>query len=289
MIIGKKYPVKFTSLIIALITLNSCSIFEPASPVASYIHIDSIYLITDYPTQGSSSSKITDAWILYDNVYLGTFPLPADIPLIGEGPHSLIIKAGVINNGISGTRSSYAKYSSFDTTIVLTANQKVSISPFVTYGNAIEFPQIEDFDDASLSLSSSGNGNTPLEISQQSDSNSFEGNSGIATLNDTNTIFEVASAAAFALPLSVPTYLELNYKCDIDFDIGVYITSTGGILKVPLLSVRASSEWKKIYVGLSDLGGVSAGGIDYKIYLHAEKTSAFETAKLYFDNLKVVY
>lgn len=276
-------------LILLISTCYSCSIFEPASPVASYIHIDSITLSTDYPTQGSNSGRIVDAWVIYDNEYIGTFPLPADIPLIGEGTHHIQISGGIIDNGIAATRSAYTKLKSFDTTMTLTAGNNISISPVVRYGTAVQFPQLEDFDDASLSLEKTNAGTVPLVITPQSDPNAFEGNSGMVTLTDTATVMELASVSPFFLPLTVPAYLELNYKCDIDFEIGVFVTTVNGILKTRLLSVRSSGEWKKIYVSLSDLGGTTSNGIDYKIYLHAEKPTSLATAELFFDNLKVVY
>jgi hypothetical protein len=56
-----------------------------------------------------------------------------------------------------------------------------------------------------------------------------------------------------------------------------------------LLNIRPSSTWKKIYVNISELGGVTSGNVFYKIYLKATKSSSVSTATLYFDNLKVLY
>ena len=197
----KKFFNKFFFFyILIFISISACTLFEPVSPVASYIHIDAIRVQTDYLTQGSNSSTITDAWVIYDNKYLGTFPLPADIPLIGEGLHNIIIRGGIIENGIFATRAAYPKYTSFDTTLILSSTDKIFLSPSITYVSGNNFPQIEDFDDASLSLVTTTAGTAPLSITQQSDSNSFEGNSGSTILNDSNTVFEVASSTAFALP-----------------------------------------------------------------------------------------
>ena len=273
-----------------LATIFSCTLFEPVSPIASYIHIDTISIKTDYATQGSHSNKITDAWVLYDNKYLGTFPLPADIPLIGEGAHNITIRAGILENGILSTRTSYPKYTSFDTSVVLSVKEKTNFSPVVTYGSGVNFPQIEDFDDASLSLITTSSGTAPLVITPPSDPNSFEGNSGNVTLDENHPVFEVASSGAFLLPLNTPSFVELNYKGDNDFTIGVFVTTSNGIIKKYLLSVRASSTWKKIYVTLSALlGDAMSNGLDYKIYLHADKNPLLSSANIYFDNLKVVY
>jgi len=285
----KKVFYKFVILLLFINLMYSCTLFEPTSPIASYIHIDSVILQTDYATQGSNSNRIVDVWVVYDNLYLGTFPLPADIPLIGDGMHNIKIKAGILENGISGSRSAYVKYTTFDTTIALSTTNKSTFTPVVGYGEANVFPQIEDFDDASLSLITTTTGNVQLLITSLSDTNSFEGNSGVATLDENHPVFEVATSTPFALPLSVPSYMELNYKGEQDFEVGVFITTSGGIIKSSLLTIRSSSVWKKIYINLSNLGGVATDGINYKVYLHAEKPASLTTSSLYFDNLKVVY
>lgn len=284
-----KYIKIISLLLLTISMLFSCAVFEPASPAASYIHIDSIDLNTNYPSQGSNANKINDAWVIFDNKYLGTFPLPADIPLIGEGTHTISIKAGIIENGISGIRSAYPKYSAFDSTIVLSTTNTTKLNPVVAYGSGLQFPQLEDFEDASLSLVMTTAGTVPLVVTQLSDPNAFEGNSGKATLDGTNSIFEVASSNPFILPLNTPSYMELNYKGDASFNIGVYITTVNGIIKSDLLNVKETTVWKKIYVNLSDIGGVLSEGLNYKIYLHAEKPATLTTADVYFDNLKVVY
>lgn len=284
-----KGNLKFFLLTIFIGSISSCSLIDPASPTASYLHIDSISFTTNYPVEGSQSKKITDAWILYDNKYLGTFPLPATIPLMGEGNHKISIKGGIIENGISGSRAAYPMFASFDTIVNLVAKNTLSVSPVVTYKSGTVFPQLEDFDDASLTLVTTNIDYAPLTITSSGDPYAFEGNSGKVTMDANKPVFEVASSAAFTLPTNIPVYVELNYKSDVDFSIGAFQTSTSGVFKTDLLSVRASSEWKKIYVTYSELGGVEVGAINYKLYLHAEKGSNLTTADLYIDNLKVLY
>jgi hypothetical protein len=285
-----KNKVRFIFTLILLVTgFYSCSLFEPASPTASYLRIDSLYLQTDYPLQGSDNSRITDVWVFYDKAYLGTFPLPATIPLAGEGNHEVSVRGGIIQNGISGSRAAYPKLVSFDTTMNLVAKDTVFLSPPLAYFSGVEFPQLEDFDDASLSLVSTNVDFAPLVITSNGDPGALEGNSGKVTLDANKPTFEVASSAAFGLPINTPVYLELNYKGDVDFSIGVFQTTGGGIIKSDLLSLRATSAWKKVYVTISELGGISTNALDYKIYLHAEKGSVLTSADLYFDNLKVLY
>lgn len=271
------------------IVLNSCSVFEPESPAASYIRIDQFTLLTDSIDQGSNSNRITDAWVIYDNEYLGTFPLPAQIPLIGEGNHSIIVKAGIVENGISGIRSAYPKYASFEKSLALTAGNTIPLQPEIRYISSATFPQIENFDDNSVSMDTTSNGNTALLITPANDPNALEGHSGWVTLDANHSVFEAASSTPFSLPLSTPSYLELNYKTDCDFTIGVFISTSFSIVKSELIHVIQTDVWKKIYVNLSTLGGVTTEGIEYKVYLRSVKPPAQAIANLYFDNLKVVY
>jgi hypothetical protein len=278
-----------SGLLAAAVNFQGCSILEPAVPAASYVHIDSISLTTDNATQGSNASYIPDAWVIYDNNFLGTFPLPADIPLIGEGTHDLLIKGGVIENGVAGTRSAYPKYQAYHVSVDLRAGEKVNLHPHIVYEPNSHFKQIEDFDDANLSMVSTDTTYAPLGITALNDPNSFEGNSGVVTVDASHTFFELASAVPYALPLEPPTYVELNYKSDITFSVGIFITSTAGILKTNLIDFRPTITWKKTYISLNDLGVIQNVAIDYKIILSGTKPSDQTSGKIYFDNLKVLY
>lgn len=273
-----------------LCALTSCSLVDPASPEAGYIEIDSIPLTTDELTQGSSSAAITDAWIILDDGYLGTFPLPAKIPVIGNGNKKIILKAGIIENGIASVRSAYPKYISYDTTVLITPGKTTKLKPSISYYPTSVFPQLEDFNDASLTLVSTSSSSINLQVTSSGDPNAFEGNSGIVTLDNNHTIFEAATSTLIQFSQIVPTYIELNYKSDNDFTIGVYVTTaSGGVEKRTLLSLRSSSVWKKVYISVADLGGMATNALGYKVFVRCEKNSALTTATLYLDNLKVVY
>lgn len=281
---------RILAIIISACTLNACSVFEPASPEAGFLQIDSFQFVTNPDSQGSSSNGITDAWIIVDNKYLGTFPLPAKIPIIGKGPKSLIVRAGVIENGIAATRSAFPKYTSFDTTVNIVPGNTTKINPDVQYYPTSTFAQLEDFNDASLTLVSTSSSSVNLQVTSSGDPNAFEGNSGLVTLDDNQPYFEAASSTRLQFSQVLPTYIELNYKSDNDFSVGVYVTlSTGLVDKRTLLTLRSTPVWKKVYVSVFDLGGMATNALGYKVFIHCEKTTTLTTAKLYLDNLKVVY
>jgi len=269
--------------------LSSCDIINPAEPVPAYIHMDSIGLVTDLVTEGTRLSNFSDAWISVNGNYLGTFELPFTVPVIGEGPHKISVRAGVQENGISGVRKAYMKTSTFDTTIHLQANQTNQITAQVRYLNGTIFSQLEDFDDGSLSLTGTSANSATLSITPSSDPAALEGNSAYVLLDSNHPVFEYASSAPFTLPISVPVYVELNYKCSGEITVGLFITNSSGILQNPLVNIRPSTEWKKIYINLSEAGGIFASAINYKLYLKSVLPAGQSSAEIYLDNLKVLY
>ena len=67
------------------IIFNSCSKADYEATVPAYISVPSITLTTDYATQGSASSKITDAWVFVNDDLVGVYELPATFPVLKEG------------------------------------------------------------------------------------------------------------------------------------------------------------------------------------------------------------
>jgi hypothetical protein len=123
----------------------------------------------------------------------------------------------------------------------------------------------------------------------ENSSASFEGACMKFTIDDVNKFARFQSTSLFALPLyGVPAYLEINYKCDQPFEVGVY-TSSGDFK--PAANVNTSSEWNKIYILLSTASGSSPVSLNQGIYVKAIKdqgNGAPASATIYIDNIKVI-
>ena len=72
----------FCFLCILFITATSCEKFSGDQTIPAYLGIDSIYLSTDYNSEGTASQRITDAWVYVDDEFLGAFELPARLPVL---------------------------------------------------------------------------------------------------------------------------------------------------------------------------------------------------------------
>lgn len=284
------YPSIHLLLLVIVVVMTGCDTINPVEPIPGYVSIDSILFETDYPVQGSSKYTYTDSWVYIDNNYLGTYENPIVFPVLASGSHKISVRAGIIENGVSATRSAYMKLATYDTTVVLAPNVTTPIKPVVRYFNNLVFLQKEDFDDGGVSLVSTNTDNAPLQLTVQGDTNAFEGASGAVNITENKPVFEVATDLPFVLPSTSSPYVEMNYKGNTEFTVGLFITTTSGtVLQNPLLNVRSSSVWKKIFINLRDLGAIGPNISSYKLYIYSNLPYGYTSAQLYFDNIKVLY
>jgi len=222
----KNLPANFLMVFI-LICFGSCEIINPAEPVPSYLHFDNIVLQTDSATQGSASNKISDVWLYVDNEPLGAYELPVTIPVLKEGSHEIKVRAGVIVNGIAATRVYYPFYNFYITNVNLTSGVITNVSPVVNYYSGTFF-SITSFQIINNTV------------------NSFEGPTAAAYLDASHYLFECASDTTLSLPTNTaPVYMELNYKTNTEFSVGVFAVTAQQVYNISVVTIRANSEWKK--------------------------------------------
>tara|TARA_B100001758_G_scaffold81904_1_gene69619 strand:+ start:21032 stop:21844 length:813 start_codon:yes stop_codon:yes gene_type:complete len=267
---------KILSLLILLI-LFSCEKNDINKP--SYISIENIYL------DSNETYNITDAWIYIDDNLQGVYELPAHFPILTSGTHKLRVKAGIKKNGIASSRIAYPFYSSYiidEYNFDSRSNIQVKPAVELLYSNDSIF--IEDFDGSGLSL--------------ETDSSTFyidnlspiDGNYGIINLVDSVFLSEITTTKLENLPQQgAHVFLELDYKSDIDFLIGVYVNFTVGVAKKELQLIYSKEEWNKIYIDLTQTISEGLGAESFKIFIGANKGSTLETKKIYLDNLKIVF
>ena len=140
-------------ILFILTSLLSCK-KDNAIDIPSYIEIDEIIL-------NNSTHNITDAWVYINDNLQGVYELPAKFPILEEGQHNLRIKAGIKENGISGTRIAYPFYSSYIIEQLFTAETTISISPEVNYISSADFFS-EDFEGIGMTLEETSMSDTSI-------------------------------------------------------------------------------------------------------------------------------
>ncbi|CAN5599140.1 hypothetical protein BH11BAC1_BH11BAC1_25950 [soil metagenome] len=267
------------------IVFSSCNLINPAEEIPAYIEVDSIGVYTDLLTQGSASSNIVDAWVTVDGEFLCGYNLGTKVPVLYNGIHTVTIRAGILLNGIEGTRVPYAVFSSFDTLIDLKPGVIHKLIPRVTYLSSTVFPLDENFNNTSLFFS------TPVTSAAITvETNGYEGDCGLVVMDAISTTFECTTTDSFDLPGGLkPTYIEIDYKCNTDFSVGVKANTTLGPLDFPVLGIRSTDTWKKIYVNLTSITSQATQATDWKIYIKSSLAPGATTDTLRFDNIKLVY
>ena len=101
--------------------LASCKLFNPEELTPSYIYISDIKLETK-TLEGSSSDNILDAWVYVNGSYIGTWELPAKIPIHVIGEYDLEIFGGIKKSGLSAFRVTNDFMTSFDSTLISISN-----------------------------------------------------------------------------------------------------------------------------------------------------------------------
>ena len=285
---------KYIISTIVLITLlyNSCEDKFKAD-IPSYIEINhfeydnNTSTNTPHPTE-YKSVNITDSWLSIDGEIIGVFEIPFQVPILYEGTHSFDIYPGIKVNGISGNRIKYPFYKKFETDLQLIQEQSIEINPTTSYIENITF-QLEEpgtFEQAGTMFERVDT-NDPKAIRQTYEV--FQGQYSAAIyLDSLNNKFDLRSVDELTLPLN--TFLEIDFKSNTSFNIGIIIMNAGNIpVKKELIQLYPTDSWKKIYLDLYPLITQGNNNSKFKIYLDGQYDGLISNQSIYIDNLKLVH
>ena len=243
-------------LLCILCCLSACDIINPAEDIPAFIEVDSFQLTTNPDTQGSNGHQINDVWAFVGGEALGVFELPARIPVLEMGEQTITLFAGIRENGLRSTPVIYPFYDRYETVVNLVPEQTIVLSPIITYDsqNSI-FEVIEDFENGNSALRST----TPDALGRTTEeTQTLEGAAGQISLT-TNTSIELTSTATFTdLPTTqgLPVYLEMDYRTNVEFEVGLVGISTDPLNSFEAVSFKVIlcpiAEWNKIYINFQE-------------------------------------
>ncbi len=267
--------------VIALLSSWNCNIINPPEKTPTYITIDSFSFDT-LPNTGTGSQKITSAFVFYNNNSVGTFELPATIPILADAPGKLFIAPGVTYSGLNNYQFQYP-YFRFDTTSIEPGINKTFNPTTSYYSTALPNFLMEDFE----------LGNTFIQKS---------GDTTLSRVNDPNLVFEGSGAGYLYLKApqhfaesimsqtfraQADAYIELNYKCSIPFDVGLFAISQNGQDGGFYFSgFKPRDTWNKVYIGTQDFINTYPNR-EYRIMISAA-LGGEASGYVSIDNIKVV-
>ena len=276
---------KILYVFFVVVLFLSCNKEEP---IPAYIHIDKINLVaTDPANQGSNSNKIIDAWIYIDDQLVGAFEMPCTVPVLYYGDHTVKVFAGIKENGIAETRIEYPFYFRYETALSLTAGVITTITPTVNYSTGADFTWIEEFENFSIAVCDSGTSDT---IMTQTTAEVFEG-TGSGGVNLSSGVYYGVSCNKYILPKQeAPVFLELDYKCNSEFNVGIVGYASNNLVDVQqiALTLRPTTGWNKVYVNLSNEISFALNSVKFGIFFSMVKNQDVSVSQIYIDNVKLI-
>jgi hypothetical protein len=276
------------SVCISGLFVASCNVINPTEVTPTYIYLDSTqFKVNDALKEGSGSQKVTSAWVYFNNDLVGAFELPTKVPILATAAGQVRITAGVTYSGLS-QESQYPFFAGDTFNIQPAAGQVLHPIPTFTYVAAAKFPLKEDFETGNTFGKLNPNNTSDTTIVRTDDkSKVFEGGgSGYIFVDGTHPTSENVSNTAFAITQG-ESYLELNYKCNTSFQVGLITSINGQIVPQYLAGVKAKESWNKIYVALSKFTG-NYPSKSYSLIIKTGLDDGLSTGYVLLDNIKVV-
>ncbi len=269
---------------------SGCNIINPDEPIPYYITIDSFDVQSTNPGyHGSVSENISDAWVYVNNFNVGNFQLPATIPIVLEDDSaSVSVFGGIKNNGQSASRRRYPFYEPYGVQLGQ-SNTTQHIIPKIKYRDSMDFKLVEDFETGNSFVPyTTASPDTGLDRTNDP-AYLFEGaNSGLIFLDGIRRDSRVITVQNFQFNQGKEAYMELDYKCDIPFTVQIQlVTSASSVIVLDLLSIKARTDWNKIYINLTEIGNTYLGST-VNFMLRTNLTPGQTSGYVSIDNLKII-
>lgn len=267
--------------------ISSCNFFDSSDAVPMILDISEAQLVTEIE-QGANTHAITDAWVYVDGFSVGVYQLPAQVPILSENEKAeIVLFAGVRKNGIQNDPIEYPFYDRIDISLDFEPGQTKDITPEFRYQEDVIFEVIEGFEVGHIfsdDVDSDPNSYIALSSAEAASGSS----SGLLKLDSTATELE-ASIQEYLKVSDIGNgniFLEMDYKNDLEFQIGL-LTVIGNLeLKEYAIILKQSEEWNKIYI---DVGRGFTGGVEFYKPLIGTINTSMEEKFIYVDNIKLLH
>ena len=266
----------------------ACEGDDEALPAYLYLEALTINTTTD---QGSTRTNVPNAQLYVGDDYIGVVNLPGRVPVLQEGTQEVRLDPLVRDNGNSATLAIYPFYERIVTTVELAPLRVDTLRLSTTYAaDRADFVFVESFDSPGLLFNDERDGNPATAITRVADG-ALEGKSGRFTLTTENPIIEVATPATTPYGfenVSAGVYLELDFKSDIPFRVGL-VGRDAGLPEASQYNYQlaARENWTKVYLNLAT--EIVQSNFDaYQIGFFASLPENETSASVYLDNVKLI-
>lgn len=270
-----------------------CDIFDKDEEIPSFLYIEKADLVTNSNTQGANTHAIVDATVFANSIFVGTFELPATVPILERGNTRISIGAGIKNNGISTNRVIYPFYeiNRRDITLVPDAVTPISADSTVTFNYFSEgiTYYIEGFEELGNTLEGFPENNVEFNVIDSPPEDVSRGQSLMINLTPEANVFYAATTWNMTnLPKGFNMYMEIDYKGNHPVDIGI-ITRDNPNSKIFAGGLSPSDEWTKVYLELTNEVSEQFTNDVFDIFLESRIQEGQSNRTIYIDNIKFLH
>jgi hypothetical protein len=252
-----------------------------------------------YQLGALTSHSFKDIWIYINDDSRGMYSLPCKIPILAQDSIDIMIYPAVKQNAMS-EYPRYAFVEPYRKTCFAQKGTTIDLSSEniqFRYYKSIQIPILETFEQQTSFAPLLDTG-ASFRIEAAPEATYKYGSVGVIYLNDSMSFFELVSKEINNLSITGERYfyLEFDYKTEVAINYAVYITTNVNdpSYRYALGGLKASTEWKKAYLNLTRILNANAntatGGINkIKITLDGKLESGQHEAKVYMDNIKLIY
>ncbi len=271
-----------------LLSLNACKTKEVMIPAYIYLK-PPVFTTKPDLSQGEPAAKITDYWVFEGEAVRGNFAPMLTIPIQKTGAATIRVSPGIRNtpSEIDPMFTTYSKVMN------LTANRVDTIEPTFTYLDNVVFPLKEGFDGNGFAFEYNPQykqiGDTIL--SDKGPDALIPGKFSGKVVMKTGPVLEIYSSVYQNWPRSAPFYLEFDYKNNVPFVFGLWVTppagSTRPIGPQRIFEFSPKDNWSKMYYDLTFEISKEDPGTQFRLYFQFFNTGT--DPSVWLDNIKLVY
>ncbi|MGB3617539.1 MAG: hypothetical protein WBA12_05425 [Catalinimonas sp.] len=265
----------------------ACDVLDPAEPPPALVDLSPFQT-----TARTAANQADDAWMFTpDGGYMGTFPLPAVVPVLPAEVPFVLVRPGIYVDGQRGARLAYPFYAA-DTVRIDPSVDTVRYRPTLRYLPDLRgsLPFEDDFEEAAdvgLRPSDEHTG-TWRRVAHDGPGGGGAWYGAAETPGLDDERIELLSGAPKALPEDGrPVYLEITYRSNVILQVGLLSTQGGESTPLFELSLFRSDDWQKVYVNLETEVFFSRGRL-HQVLFRAEVPEGTQ-GFVHLDDVRLIH
>ncbi len=281
-------------LLALLAALSACK--DQTEQIPAYLTIQPFTVNAE---GGAALQKIADGWLYVNGEFLGAYTLPSTVPILAEGESEIVVYPGVKENGITATPNLYPFMVKYVGKANLTPAQTTEIKPVTSYDPDVKFAwtlERTTFDGGSSVVIKDRDGDTS-RVFKILPGMGFTGKGLVMEVDTPHIVMEIDTEKA-DLPTTreYPTWLELHYKCDIEFSLSLIGDNNPGLEQFfPVYQFNPTDgAWNKIYINLTESlldSKLARHGLYFRAFLGKNANGQYDRTKgtVQLDNIRVLH